>query len=109
MQPTDKQKQFVLEHCRFKLRCPPEKDAYKRGIWDYPDGMIGDVDLDLNNLGKYTFPILLKKIGKKGLVALVNKAICDAVEANLYGQEGIPDHLFWAIYKAFGGKDADGN
>ena len=61
MKPTEAQKKELLEWCGFTLRCPPEKDAYKRGIWNYPDGMIGDVDLALNNLWKYAIPQLCKE------------------------------------------------
>ena len=56
--PTEAQKKEFLEYFGFTLRCPPEKDAYKRGSWNYPDGLIGDVDLDLNNLFKYPVPRL---------------------------------------------------
>ena len=57
--PTEAQKKEVLEWCGFTLRCPPEKDAYGRGIWDYPNGMYGDVELDLNSLFKYAVPKML--------------------------------------------------
>ena len=55
---TDEEKKLILEWCGFALRCPPERDAYGRGIWDYPNGTYGDVDLDLNFYDKYAFPKL---------------------------------------------------
>lgn len=51
--------------------------------------------IDLNFLFKYAVPKLIKVIGKLETVALVNNAVCDAVEK---GGE-IKDSLFWAIYK----------
>ena len=57
-QPTKEQIKEFWEWCGFTLRCPPEKDAYGRGIWNYPEGTYGNLELDLNNLFKYAVPKL---------------------------------------------------
>lgn len=54
----------MWEWCGFTVRCPPEKDAYGRGLWNYPNGTWGDLELDLNNLFEYAVP----KLQDKGIV-----------------------------------------
>lgn len=115
MKPTDEQKKELLEWCGFTLRCPPERDAYKRGIWNYPDGMTGDVELDLNNLFKYAVPKLAeggrflamimatpnKKLVYRYIVNMVN----DDMDIGIEKQSEDPAlALFWAIWEVMGEK-----
>ncbi len=102
MKPTDEQIKVFWEWCGFTT----EESTFRkeeRVSFVAPDKgnawYLGVPDIDLNNLFKYAVPKVLEKIGKQGLIELVNKAVCEAVEAKLYGQEGIPDHLFWALWE----------
>jgi len=108
-QPTKEQVRRFWEQCGFKFSHLASVHNFFLGdtgekvkFWLYPDGNCDILPpIDLNNLFKYAVPKLLEKIGKFEIVALVNNAVCDAVEAK--GE--ITDFLFWAIYKALGGKD----
>jgi len=108
MQPTKEQIQWFWEQCGWEWFEVTQKwSQLASSHWSGPNNeyTLALPPIDLNNLFKYAVPVLLEKIGKYELLVLVNNAICNAVNAHLYGQEGIPDHLFWAIYKAFGGKE----
>ena len=53
------------------------------------------IPIDLNNLFKWAVPKVLEKIGGESLVALVNNALCDAMEA----KGDVQDYLFLLIEK----------
>ena len=100
--PTPEQIQWLWEQCGLK---PAHPNCRISGHMSIPDESgnwwCRPIEVDLNNLFKYAVPKTLEKLGKLKTVELVNNAVCDAVE----NKGEIADSLFWAIYKALGGKD----
>ena len=63
--------------------------------WKAPNGQrfVDWPPIDLNNLFKWAVPKVLEEIGRERLVALVNNALCDSIEA----KGDVKDYLFLAI------------
>ena len=110
--PTDEQIQFVWERCGFKetrkvLYCNKDKTAYR--AWLDPDGnkdhwTYSTPPIDLNNLFKYAVPKLeppdfsfYQTNDGEWIVSLYHEVITIKDKDPALA-------LFWAIYKAFGGK-----
>ena len=99
-QPTELQIKEFWEWCGFRYIEPKYCASCKRQEPPYllKDGIGRRIDkeeltIDLNNLFKYAVPKVLEKIGKYKTVALVNNAVCNAVE----NKGKIEDYLFLEI------------
>ena len=112
MEPNKEQIQWFWEQCGFRYIPLLLHGTVPVETWLYPDGITMNPlpPTDLNNLFKYAVPKLdYLEIhgGLKGEHTLITVKVEQFKEANEYWGEDNKDSalaLFWACYKAFGGK-----
>lgn len=108
-QPTDKQRQWLWEQCGL-VKKYPHKEYYEPDNWYiYPDGTEGNYPpIDLNFLFELAVPTAIAKLESRfdtetnlirGLELLFQFWLDNIREGLSFG-----DALFWACFKALGGK-----
>lgn len=76
--------------CGFTLRCPKEKDAYGRGLWNYPNGTYGDLELNPDTIYKYAIP----KLQNKGYSITLTAFECSGFSANIFDSRALSEESF---------------
>ena len=113
MEPTQEQIKEFWEWCGLKQVCSPERDSYKRGIWEDLDCMRIDTPLiDLKNLFKWAVPKLPPFEAGNGIDAVVSFDILDdgTITCDIEAQGTIVSAnandfapaLFWALWQVKG-------
>lgn len=122
MEPTKEQIQWFWEQCGFRygegiVEFPDSGISERINGWHYSDKSFVPVwatlngglpPIDLNNLFKYAVPKLgglqLENVTDYGFTVRVNT---QPMVISIYNDKDPALALFWAIYKALGGKDEE--
>ena len=111
MKPTDEQVKEFWERCGFTIK-PLKDEEYLGDFYYYPDcnRIERYVDLTLNNIFLYAVPKLeyfdIYRVsdgaGQRLVHATIQAEVGDKPQSSIDKDPALA--LFWAIYKAFGGK-----